>query len=60
MTFTVIIRDINPYIHMRESCTHRSVQIELTEAQIEKIGLRQIQNNPPLFEEITAIYLGEY
>ena len=38
-TLTVIIRDDGPFVHMQEPCTYRTVHIELTDNQLEKLKL---------------------
>jgi hypothetical protein len=40
MKLTVIIRDITPAVHLGEPVDHRSIQVELTDAQARSLALR--------------------
>ena len=41
MKLTVIIRDERPFIHLQEPCKYRTVHIELTNEQIDKLNMRE-------------------
>lgn len=41
MKLTVIIRDISPFIHLQEPCTHRTVQIPLTDEQVHLLRMNK-------------------
>ena len=42
---TVIIRDVSPFMHLQEPPTYRSVQIELTPEQREKLSLAWVASS---------------
>lgn len=57
---TFIIRDSSPLEFMLEPVTHRTVTIELTEEQINKLSLRWIGNRDgDLYEEISTVFYEE-
>lgn len=59
MKLTVIIRNYAPLIHMQEPVSHRSVQIELTKEQMEKLIMRRthIDNGKDFHEEISHCFI---
>ena len=61
MTLTVIIRDISPFVHLNGPVGLRTVRIELTKEQEEKLKLRSIGyiNGVETFEEYSACILEE-
>lgn len=58
---TVIIRNDAPMLFCGDSPTYRSVQVELTQEQQEKIKLRVVgtQGNLDLLESISSCFLEE-
>ena len=57
---TFVIRNDAPLFLLEEPVTHRFVQIELTEAQREKLKLHYtgMSSGNELFEEISSIHEG--
>lgn len=61
MTLTVIIADNSPFIFMQEPVRHRSVHVELTKEQEDKIRLCQtgISNGQVIRESISMCFIEE-
>lgn len=55
---TVIIRDVSPLTVLQEPVTHRTVSIELTEAQLEQLKLKCTGMNygEPIYEDISRCF----
>lgn len=60
MILTVIVRDTTP-LFMEEPIRHRSVQVELTDEQVKKIGLKHLGKNcgHDIYEEISTCFIEE-
>jgi hypothetical protein len=58
-TVTFIVADYAPFIILQEPVRHRSVHIELTQEQIEKIGLKQSGTDcgKPIIETISKCFV---
>ncbi len=56
---TVVIRDDSPMIHCGDSPAYRSVQIELTDEQLARIGLRWTYSSGSndYYEEISRCFI---
>ena len=56
---TVVIRDDSPFVHMQEPVRHRTVRIELTDAQIEQLRMRQTGTvmGVPMYEDVAQCFL---
>ena len=61
MKLTVIIRDESPFMYLQEPPRHRSVSIEFTPEQKEKLELKSIGWNggQEWFEEISHCFIEE-
>ncbi len=59
MKLTVIIRNPANFIFMQEPCTHRTVQIDLTSEQEEKLKMQKVGRNcgQDVYEEISQCFL---
>lgn len=57
----VIIRDPAPLVVLSEPVAHRSVEIELTDEQLDKLRLRNtgVSCGNPLFEDISSVFFEE-
>jgi len=58
MRLTVIIRNPANFIFMQEPSTYRSVQIDLTQEQVDKLALEQVGTNcgVRVYEEIAQCF----
>lgn len=56
---TFVITDISPLLCVGEPIKHRTVQIELTAEQLQKLALkhRGMSGSNPIYEEISSVYL---
>lgn len=56
---TVIIRDDNPMIHCQDSPSYRSVLIELTDEQVQKMALRcnGMSGGNPIYETVSKCFI---
>jgi hypothetical protein len=60
-TLRFIIIDPAPFYFMQEPCERRSVKIELTDEQLQRLELRKTGTNcgKPVYENISAIFLDD-
>lgn len=58
-TLTVVIRDDSPMIHCGDSPAYRSVQLELTDEQLARIGLKWTYSSGSIdyYEEISRCFI---
>lgn len=60
-TLRVIIRDAAPLAIMQEPVSHRSVSIELTDEQMERLRLHShgSAGGAPIYEEVSLVFFEE-
>jgi hypothetical protein len=58
---TVVIRDISPFVFLGDSVTHRTVRIELTPEQRERIQLRWCgtDRGSDVYEAVSSCFFEE-